>query len=1184
MRLGPQSDTALAGWLLFGVFLMTSLAVFGADKEYSQQIDHIQDLIDGYRYNHADSLATEMLASVEETYGAQSMEVVEVLDLIVKARSSSGGKIESHVLIKFAERALEIRESLFGPDDPEVATGLLNLGLMLNIAEDYESAVEVYDRGIAIAERAHGADGPLAAKILAAKGRTLQGPGTYSEAVTCLEQALSVQEATIGEDHIDTAKTLEWLCWAWHFMGEYQNAIAIGDRGLKVHDRLSPPNRHLRARLLNAMGCTLSRAGNHERAWDMFQEAYEISTEILGPDVSDVGYLLYNMGELKLNSGELDDAYTYYEKGLEIIERTYGPEYGDVAYALFNLAQIQNMRGDYVGARSLAERVITIDERVFGADSPRLAVPRQLLAVILENMGEHAEARSILEHSLSVLEGMGEQAGISAASCRGSLASLLSRLGSHEEARSAMEQALSEYEDSFGPEHAATGHMHNRLGWVYYTMDEVDLARQAFERALAIHEKTLGPENAATAGDLGSLGVALTRQGRYDEAGPLFERAQAILEKAEDPPGPRTAMCLHNLAILRRDAGNPEAAALIYDRAIPLIESLYGMNHPNLARTLYHYAVLLAGTGKQAEALEIALRAEEIGSEHHRLTSRRFAEQEGLRYAAVRVSGLDLALTIATEANDPNAIEPVWDALIRSRALVLDEVAARHRTVTDISRLAQDLVTASERLARLMVRGPGGDSPERYNNMVEEARSQKDRSERALADRSGGFREDQRRSKATLRDVASGLPRRSALISFIRYDRHETDPSMAHTPGPRPVVTPSYAVLIQRTDERLPHAIALGDAEEIDWLVSEWRKEFEPGEVRVEAASRIAGANLRRRIWDPVAEYLEGIDGAVIVPDGALNLVSFAALPEDDGGYVVETGPIVRYASAERDLVPSAASPMHGEGMLALGGPDFGAEIEVAALNPATSFRGQRSGCSEFSDLRFAALAGATAEADEIASLWRDTFDGKDVVHLTGPAAGEAVVKLEAPGKRVLHLATHGFFLGNCASALETRSYYGGLAPAVDQPPPIEGENPLILAGLALAGANRRASAGPDEEDGILTAQEIGAMDLSSVEAAVLSACDTGVGEVRTGEGVFGLRRAFRVAGVRTLVMSLWSVDDEATRDWMQAFYEKWLVDGLSKPEAVHEASLAMLHARRDRGENTHPVYWGAFVAAGDWE
>jgi CHAT domain-containing protein len=140
-----------------------------------------------------------------------------------------------------------------------------------------------------------------------------------------------------------------------------------------------------------------------------------------------------------------------------------------------------------------------------------------------------------------------------------------------------------------------------------------------------------------------------------------------------------------------------------------------------------------------------------------------------------------------------------------------------------------------------------------------------------------------------------------------------------------------------------------------------------------------------------------------------------------------------------------------------------------------------------------------------------------------------------------------------------------------------------VLSGLVFAGANHRDAAGPDEEDGILTAEEIAALDLSSVEWAVLSACDTGVGEVMAGEGVFGLRRAFQIAGARTLIMSLWPVDDEVTRAWMRELYTNRFVKGMSTVDSVQQASLALLKQRRAKGLSTHPFYWAGFIASGDW-
>jgi CHAT domain-containing protein len=147
----------------------------------------------------------------------------------------------------------------------------------------------------------------------------------------------------------------------------------------------------------------------------------------------------------------------------------------------------------------------------------------------------------------------------------------------------------------------------------------------------------------------------------------------------------------------------------------------------------------------------------------------------------------------------------------------------------------------------------------------------------------------------------------------------------------------------------------------------------------------------------------------------------------------------------------------------------------------------------------------------------------------------------------------------------------------------IPGLSPLLLSGLAFAGANERATATEGMDDGVLTAEEVAALDLGGVEWAVLSACDTGVGEIRAGEGVFGLRRAMQVAGVHTLIMSLWPVDDEATREWMKALYRGRLTGGLDSAAAVRAAGMHVLKQRRAAGESAHPYYWAAFVAAGDW-
>jgi CHAT domain-containing protein len=234
--------------------------------------------------------------------------------------------------------------------------------------------------------------------------------------------------------------------------------------------------------------------------------------------------------------------------------------------------------------------------------------------------------------------------------------------------------------------------------------------------------------------------------------------------------------------------------------------------------------------------------------------------------------------------------------------------------------------------------------------------------------------------------------------------------------------------------------------------------------------------------------------------------------------------------------------------------------------------------------VQFSLLPASLREAREVAGLWQGTTrDDAPPTLLLGRAANERSFKEQAHSHRVLHLATHGFFLGGaCQAAIAGTRSVGGLLRVRGQTGGAT-ENPLLLSGLAFAGANRRAASEAGDEDGILTAEEVAGLNLEGVEWAVLSACDTGLGEIKAGEGVIGLRRAFQIAGARTVIMSLWSVDDQATRLWMRALYEGRLRKHFSTADAMHQASLSVLRARRARGQSTNPFYWAGFVAAGDW-
>ena len=843
------------------------------------------------------------------------------------------------------------------------------------------------------------------------------------------------------------------------------------------------------------------------------------------------------------------------------VERANGNESLQAALVLNRVVDARmygGKAGDPASAK-LARRAVGITEKILGLDHPVVATSLNNLALLFKDTGDYAGARPLLERALAIRE------------------------------------------KALGPNHPYVASSLNSLALLFKDTGDYAGARPLYERALAIWEKALGPDHADVAIGLNNLAMLLRQTGDSAGARPLLERALAIHEKALGPNHPNVASSLNNLGGLLEDTGDYAGARPLCERALAIFEKALGPSHPDVAMSLIDLAVLLLRQDEGKAALNYALRAESIGREHFRAIAGVLPERQALGFAAIRSTGMNVALSLVGRLPVSGTKSRVFEALMHSRALVLDEMAARHRSLRassdpKVEPLMAEYRSASARYATLLVRGPDPIRPEGYRPQLDQAHQEMERAERQLAEKSAAFRRQQRERGIGLAEVATTLSRGAAMVGIALFMHFEVGK------GAKPV--PSYLAYVLRAGTDSIAVAQLGPARGLDSLITRWREEAGAGALRgppglSERAYRQAGEALRQKLWDPLTPCLKGIDRVFVVPDGAVNLVNLATLPQEDGSYLVEKGPLIHYLSAERDLVTLGSLREEGKGLLALGGPEFDkrpsavlassgpgsdAPTQMAAASASSSYRGPRSGCAEFGTLHFGPLPGTLREVEEIGALW----NAGQALQLTGAQASERAFKQNAPGHAVLHLATHGFFIaGQCHSALEERERGvgalvmespGGPAPAV-----ATGENPLVLSGLALAGANRRAEARPEDDDGILTAEEIAALDLSGVDWAVLSACETGVGDVRAGEGVFGLRRAFQVAGARTLIMSLWSVEDEAARRWMRALYEGRFQRRLSTAEAVREASLTLLRERRAQGLSTHPFYWGAFVAAGDW-
>ena len=381
------------------------------------------------------------------------------------------------------------------------------------------------------------------------------------------------------------------------------------------------------------------------------------------------------------------------------------------------------------------------------------------------------------------------------------------------------------------------------------------------------------------------------------------------------------------------------------------------------------------------------------------------------------------------------------------------------------------------------------------------------------------------------------------------------------SPGPAAFAqTPEYAYaafVMDRGSERI-RVYNLGLAQPIDDEVKAMRASADAeahssglGSARNERAYRVSGEALRRVLWDPLRPALAGAKMIFVVPDGMLNLIPFAALPED-AGYLVDHNPVIAMLSSERDLLPEESTPKKA-GLLAVGSPEF----EEAALDAAVPpLRGSPVDCEAFNQMQFSPLPASLGEVQEIATTWKRWTPREPTDLLTGNDATRAHFLEAAPTARVLHVATHAFVLDkSCGNG-----------------------NPLLRSGLVFAGANH------ERQSSVLTAQQIASLDLEGLEWAVLSACDTGNGELHDGEGVLGLVRSFRVAGAKTVVMTLWPVEDDMARRFMRSLYTERFARHMTSADAAWRATGHLLAERRTSGKSTHPWYWAGFVASGAWQ
>ena len=758
------------------------------------------------------------------------------------------------------------------------------------------------------------------------------------------------------------------------------------------------------------------------------------------------------------------------------------------------------------------------------------------------------------------------------------------------DARTIAEQAFEVGEKDF-PDSAETELAANALGRICASLGDFSCAVRAHGVSVALARKIGGSTSADLMAALNNLGAMKGRMGDVDGAIQAEEEALAIAYRL-DPADNHIGVIENNLGSNYLKALNFSKAAEHLNRAVDMLGKLYGPESPRLRQVnrnlagLYTrtgqfplawksyefslenkfeqmdtqaanhsmFAQSLAQGGNAQRAVEEGLIGARMSREMFVLQARTLPERQALAYNASRPHGLDTSISVVLK-HPELPLEDIYQEVVRSRALVADEMARRQRNLNANNDAATAQLLKDLDQARTDLLAAEGSSSQKTGGpeRVMSARARMEAIEHSLAERSAALRADERIYQVTTQDVRHSLPERSVLISYVLYRQRAVD-RLDPTLGD----TLSYVAFVLHPDSDRIRIFNLGDASSADELINKARAAADAeahsgglGSARNERAYRDAALALRRRIWDPLRPEIANANLALVVADGSLNLIPLAGLP-DGSGYLIEHGPVIHVLSSERDLVPAEQGPKK-LGLLAIGSPSF--ELAENKL-PPSPLRDLKLTCDPFSKIEFQSLPGAALEVADIGSAWLRWNSAEPAQLVTGDDATLARFLADSAHSRVLHVATHAFLLDKSC----------------------DNDNPLLHSGLVFAGASHGGA------QSIVTAEQIASLDLSGVDWAVLSACNTGNGELHNGEGVLGLQRSFRVAGAHSVIMTLWPVDDEVTRQFMHELYAERLGRHATTADAVWNSTRKVLLDRRAAGKSTHPWYWAGFVGSGGWE
>ena len=802
------------------------------------------------------------------------------------------------------------------------------------------------------------------------------------------------------------------------------------------------------------------------------------------------------------------------------IDTSAGPLY---ARALSNLGLLYHTTGRYNIALTYTEKALELRKKIFSENNASYAASVNNLAVLYKDMGRYNESEGLIATAISINEKTVGKESVPYALSLNNQAMLYQAMGRDKEAEPILKQSIEIAGNTLKDKSTNYVRLMMNEALLYQDMGQYTQAEEIYLKAIKIKEGKLGtnhPDYAYLLNELASLYILM---GKMDKVEELLKKSTAIYKKNFGENHPSYASSISNLGNFYRITGKLTEAEPLLKQALEIRKSTLGENHLEYNNSQESIGLLRWQQGKLDEAKTQLKQVQEKNMTMINSYFSSLSESEKGKFWDKLRPKLEHFYSFAAfnYATDPTLAGDMYTYQLNTKALLLsssNKIKQQILSGTDEG-LKKDYLNwldQKENLARLYTLSKAELADEKVNlDSLERATNQ---NEKQLSQRSQIFSSGYLKSDVTFSQIVPTLKDGEAaieIIQFPKFNKVSTD-------------TICYAALILTKETATnPKLVLLENGNQLE------KKFF--NYYRNAVKQKMKDDYSYDQYWGRIDKELTKKTLIHISMDGIYNQINLNTLADANGKYLLESKSLEILTNTKELLNPSKSAAGNNNAVL-MGFPDYGTTGSIVKL------------------------PGTKVELENIKKAL--TANHYSVKIYTGADASEATVKsLKSP--KLLHIATHGFFLPEKDSEGQEKVF--GIASDKS------GENPLLRSGLMLAGAEQ-AVAGKSE-NGILTAYEVMNLLLDNTEIVVLSACETGLGDVKNGEGVYGLQRAFEIAGAKAVVMSLWKVNDEATQQLMSSFYKNYSISN-NKTTAFRNAQLEIKTKFKD------PYYWGAFIMA----